>query len=284
MEKYIADEKFFRNWGIDMNQFKESEPITNGEDTPYYVINSVIRTLEIINCLSELGEASVSDVSNYLKITKSTVHRFLASMKYAGYLDQNPDNQKYRLSIKLFEIGNKIIDRVYINDIAKPVMQDLAEITGETVNLGILDKLEVVYIEKSVSHNSLRMDCPIGGRDPAYCTGLGKALLAYLPEAELDRYLAQGKLQPKTVNTIIDPAVLKEELKLVRQRGYAIDKEELTKGINCIAAPIMNNENKAVAAISISAPKVRINKESFELSKKFLLEAAQKISRQLGAK
>lgn len=267
-----------------MSQVRDIESLDNGEETPYFVINSVIRTLEIINCLSELGEASVTDVSNYLKITKSTIHRFLASMKYAGFLEQNPENQKYKLSIKLFEIGNRVIERVNISSVAKPIMQELAEITGETVNLGIIDRLEVVYIEKSVSHNSLRMDCPIGGRDPAYCTGLGKALLAYLPEEQIDKFLAEGQLEPRTVNTIVDPVALKEELKMIRENGYSVDKEELSRGINCIAAPIMNNENKVVAAISISAPKVRINKTTFEFAKKAVVDAARRISKQMGAK
>ena len=134
-----------------MNQVRSLETVNQGEETPYYVINSVIRTLEIINCLSQLGEASVSDLSNCLKMTKSTIHRFLASMKYAGFLEQNPENQKYRLSIKLFEIGNRVIGRLNISEIAKPIMLELAEKTGETVNLAILDGFEVVYIEKCES-------------------------------------------------------------------------------------------------------------------------------------
>ncbi|HHZ16567.1 MAG TPA: IclR family transcriptional regulator [Clostridia bacterium] len=267
-----------------MNQVRSLETVNQGEETPYYVINSVIRTLEIINCLSQLGEASVSDVSNCLKMTKSTIHRFLASMKYAGFLEQNPENQKYRLSIKLFEIGNRVIGRLNISEIAKPIMLELAEKTGETVNLAILDGFEVVYIEKCVSQNCLRMDCDIGGRDPAYCTGLGKAMLAFLPEEELDRHLASEKLQAKTINTITVPQALKAELKTIRENGYAVDKEELIQGINCLAAPIRNNENKVVAAISISAPKVRVNKMVFEANKQLLLEAAQLISRKMGAK
>lgn len=253
-------------------------------ETPYFVINSVIRTLDIINCLSQRGEASVSDVSNCLKINKSTVHRFLASMKYAGFLEQNQENQKYRLSIKLFEIGNRVIERVSISEIAKPIMQALAEKTGETVNLGILDHYEVVYIEKCVSHNNLRMDCPIGGRDPAYCTALGKALLSFQPEEKIKLFLAENSLQGKTVNTITEPAAFLEELKLIRQNGFAVDREELIRGINCIAAPILNNENKAIAAMSISAPKVRITKTGFEANTQELIVATQEISRQMGAK
>ena len=253
-------------------------------ETPYFVINSVIRTLDIINCLSQLGEASVSDVSNCLKINKSTIHRFLASMKYAGFLEQNQENQKYRLSIKLFEIGNRVIARVSISEIAKPIMQVLAERTGETVNLGILDRYEVVYIEKSVSHNNLRMDCPIGGRDPAYCTALGKALLSFQPEEKIKQFLTENSLQGKTANTITEPAALLEELNLIREKGYAVDREELIRGINCIAAPILNNENKAIAAMSISAPKVRINKTVLEANIQELITATQEISRQMGAR
>ena len=150
--------------------------------------------------MSELGEASVSDISNYLKIT-STAHRF-GKHKYAGYLNQNPDNQKYRLSIRLFEIGNKIIDRVILMILAKPVMQSWRN-NRETVNLGILDKLEVVYIEKCQS-KQFTDGLPDWGRDPAYCTGLGKALLACCGSGT-DRYLAENCGENR--NTIINPAV-----------------------------------------------------------------------------
>jgi len=253
-------------------------------EKPYFIINSVVRTLNIIEYLGQKGEASVSDISNYFKVNKSTAHRFLASMKYAGFLEQNVDNQKYMLSFKLFEIGNKVLEGLNIREIAKPVMHELCEKTGETINLGILDKGDVVYIEKELSKNNLRLDCPIGGRDPIHSTALGKAIFAFQPTELIEEYIKGKGLIKKTPNTITDTKKFLEELENVRKNKYAIDNEGIVLGVFCIAVPIFDCDNKVIAAISVSTPTSRMNEKNFEEFKRELIRASQKLSTKLGAK
>jgi IclR family KDG regulon transcriptional repressor len=251
---------------------------------PYFLINSVVRTLNFIEYLSEKGEVSVSDCSNHFNINKSTAHRFLASMKHVGFVDQNPENQKYKLSLKIFEIGNKIISNLNFREVAKPIMMELGEQTGETINLGIIDNFDVVYIEKVLSKNALRLDSPIGGRDPVHSTALGKAIIAFRPSDYVEEYVKTKGLSKSTKNTITNVEKFYTELKIIREKGYAIDAEETMIGLQCVSAPIFNNKNKAVAAISISSPTQRLNKEIIAKYTQLVKDAATKISKQLGAR
>lgn len=252
-------------------------------DQPYFLINSVTRTLEIIDYLSKRGEASVSEVSEYLKVNMSTAHRFLASIKYYGYAEQNPINQKYKLSLKVFEVGNRVIESLDLRDIAKPYMYELADKSGETINLGIMDKYHVVYIDKVLSKNALRLDSPIGARDKMHATGLGKAMIAFYPKNFVESYIKEVGLTKVTDKTIVNKKQFMDELKKIRKEGYAIDSEETAVGLVCIAAPIFNRENKPIASISVSALKDRLNQEDLKKHKERILEIANELSIQLGS-
>jgi IclR family KDG regulon transcriptional repressor len=253
-------------------------------EEPYFLINSTVRTLKILEYLSKKKEASVSEVSSYLNVNKSTAHRFLASMKHVGFVDQNSENQKYKLSLKVFEIGNRVVEGLNLREIAKPVMHELSDLTGETVNLGIIDNYDVVYIEKVLSKNTLRQDCPIGGRDKIHATALGKAMIAFKPSEYVEKYVEKKGLIKVTERTITETEAFYTELRNIRKNGYSIDSEETMIGLSCIAAPIFNNENKAIAAISISSPTNRLGQRNIEMFKDEIIKASQIISSQMGAK
>jgi IclR family KDG regulon transcriptional repressor len=253
-------------------------------EEPYFLINSTVRTLKILEYLSKTKEASVSEVSSYLNVNKSTAHRFLASMKHVGFVDQNSENQKYKLSLKVFEIGNRVVEGLNLREIAKPVMHELSDLTGETVNLGIIDNYDVVYIEKVLSKNTLRQDCPIGGRDKIHATALGKAMIAFKPSEYVEKYVEKKGLIKVTERTITETEAFYTELRNIRKNGYSIDSEETMIGLSCIAAPIFNNENKAIAAISISSPTNRLGQRNIEMFKDEIIKASQLISSQMGAK
>lgn len=250
---------------------------------PYFLINSVVRTLNFLEYLGEKGEVSVSECSSHFNINKSTAHRFLASMKYVGFVDQNPENQKYKLSLKVFEIGNKVIENLNFREVAKPIMHELGDKTGETINLGIIDNYDVVYIEKVLSKNALRLDSPIGGRDPVHSTALGKAIIAFKSLEYIEEYIKIKGLTEFTKNTITNVEKFYTELKSIREKGYAIDAEETMIGLQCVSAPIFNIENKVVASISISSPKQRLDKDILTSYIELVKEAARRISKQLGA-
>lgn len=219
-----------------------------------------------------------------LTLIKLTAHRFLASMKHVGFVDQNPENQKYKLSLKVFEIGNKIVEDLNLREVAKPIMQELGDKTGETINLGIIDNYDVVYIEKVLSKNTLRQDSPIGGRDRIHSTAMGKAIVAFKPLEYVEEYIETKGLTKVTKNTITDVEKLYTELKSVRKKGYATDTEETVIGLSCVAAPIFNNENKVVASISISSPEQRLDKHIMTSYKETIRDAAMRISKQMGAR
>ena len=191
------------------------------EKKPYYLIQSVVRTLQIIEYLSQKGEASVKEVAEYIGENKTTAHRFLSSIKHEGFLEQNYENKKYKLSLKLFEIGNKIVDTLDLRMIARPILQELSVFSLQTVNLGILNKGDIVYIDKAISGNNLRLDSPIGGRDPAHCTAMGKSILAFLSKGTQENYVNEYGLIGRTPHTITDTEDFFRELESIKQVGYA---------------------------------------------------------------
>jgi DNA-binding IclR family transcriptional regulator len=153
---------------------------------------------------------------------------------------------------------------------------------GETVHLAVLDRTEVLYIERVEALRSLTMGSKLGGRNPVYCTALGKAILAYSPDIEVEQILAACRMEARTRNTFTSALALKRELERIRDRGYAIDDEEIEDGIRCVSAPILNSVNRAVAAISVSGPSSRITPNRFELIGKTIVKAARELSAHVG--
>ena len=254
------------------------------EKKPYYLIQSVVRTLQIIEYLSEKGESSVKEVADYIEENKTTAHRFLSSIKHEGYIEQDSESKKYKLSLRLFEIGNRIVDNLDLRVIARPILQELSAVSLQTINLGILNKGDIVYIDKAISGNNLRLDSPIGGRDPAHCTAMGKSILAFLSKGTQENYVNEYGLSMRTPNTITKPPDFFQELNLVKQQGYALDREEIVLGVECVAAPIFDNRINPIAAISISMPNNSENMRRMEEYKNQIVIAAKKISINLGAK
>jgi len=159
-------------------------------------------------------------------------------------------------------------------------MEELSKKYNEAINLAKLDKDEIIYIHKIESFTTLKLDLKLGSRHPAYCTGLGKALLAYLEEDELSFYLERVELKKFTSNTITHREKLKQELILIKQQGYSFDKEEYTEGVCCLAAPVRDYTNKVCAALSIAIPLVRLKSNEKTFMIKDIISAADSISYQ----
>jgi len=246
------------------------------------LVQSVIKIISLFEVLSKQEEMGLTDISKNIKVHKSTAYRFLTSLKELGYVRQNPENEKYSLSLRLFEVGSEVLARLNEREEALPVMKKLAEQTQETIHLGMLDGEEVVYIDKMDSPQTLRMYSKIGRRSPAYCTALGKVLLAWATPEIVTHLLGRDNLYRFTEHTIIEPYRIKEELHRVRERGYAEDNEGHEMGICCIAAPIRNLKGEVTAAISIALPKLRFQAERLPYLQKLVVEAAREISSHLG--
>lgn len=247
-------------------------------------IQSVARALKILDLLSTSnGEMALAEIAVKLGLPKSTVHGILSTLRDFEYVEQSPFTGKYRLGLRLFELGNAVARNWDLRTIAGPHIQKLLEELKETVHLVILDKGEVLYIDKREYHDaSLRIVSQVGMRLPAHCTGVGKVLLAYLPPKEVKRIISQKGLPRYTKNTITDAKKLEEELAKIREQGYAVDNEEIMDSLRCIAAPIRDNTGKVSAAISVSGPVTRMCGEKFDLAVKKVTETAQSISKELG--
>lgn len=245
-------------------------------------IQSIDRAVMVLKCFSEKSrELKLSDVANELGLNKSTVHGIITTLKYHGLIDQNEENQKYRLGLYLLELGNIISNSLDIRKIAAPIINDICSKIEETVHLGTLDNMEVVYIDKQESNQSMRIFTTIGTRNPAYCTGIGKSMLAYVEPELLIKSLPE-KLEKITPNTITEKAELLNELNFIRENGYALDNEENIEGLTCIASPIFDHTGCAKYAISVSGPTIRMTKDKIAETIKLVKDSTVEISSRLG--
>lgn len=249
-----------------------------------YILQTVERALLVLEALSLKAEGcGVTQLANEVNLNKSTVFRILYTLQQNGYVEQIPGSEKYQLSIKLIHLGSNILDRMDLREIAKPYLQLLLDDTKETVHLGILDKNEVVYIEKfeSIEH-SIRMYSQVGKRVPVHCSAMGKVLLSDFSNDKIKEILKNKILKKYTNSTICDIDKLISEISIIRTRGYAFDNEEHEIGVCCIAAPVYDISNHIVASISLSIPIIYFTEDRIPFLIKKLRKTAKIISRQLG--
>ena len=254
---------------------------------PTNLVQTIERASSILDILGQSSQGiSIRELSAKLKLPKGTTHRLLSSLSYFGYVRQDPKTKDYFLGLKFVELGQILLSQLDLRKEAEPFLRDLAERTKETIHLVILDRNEIVYIDKvetDQNPSGLKMASRIGLRNPAHSSAVGKMILANFSEEELQSFFKEKSLLRRTENTITDPIQLREHLKSVRKQGYAVDDEENEKGIRCVAAPIYNETGKTVAAISITAPAFRVTRKIIqETLKKEVMETALKISRRLG--
>ena len=247
----------------------------------YFFISSLAKGLKVLELLAEKDELSVSAVAESIGLNRAGSHRFLATLKELGYVEKNEGN-RYRLTFKLLGLGMKVANRFEIRRVALPFMQELSLAFRETVNLGFWDGKGILHLDKVESREILRMDTPIGSHAPAYCTALGKTILAHLPMYDLSIYLSRIKLKPHGPNTITSKKQLREEIEKIRQRGYAVDDEELAPGLRCAAAPVFDHTGRANYAISVSGPSMRMTSQRIEIIQPRLRTVCAKLSEQLG--
>ena len=246
------------------------------------LVSAVGRTMAVLEALAEHPEESgVSEIAQKLEMSKSTVYRFLQSLKARGYVVQDAED-RYRLSVRLFELGAQALPHLDIVREAEPGMRRINELTGETVHLGILDEGSIVYVHKIDSKYNLRMYSRIGRRAPLYCTGIGKVLMAWLKEDELLAHLREESFERRTANTLTSIDEYLQELAVVRQQGYGEDHEEFEDNMRCLSAPIRDRFGHVIGGMSVSFPCFRFREELKQDYVKQLMEASQQVSSQLG--
>ncbi len=254
---------------------------TNGA-RPSGFIQSVDRALSILEYFSlDRPEGGVSDIARTLGLNKSTAFGILCTLERRGYVEQNPETGRYRLGLKMLEMGNIKLAGFDLTRAAHPILRELADRMEETVHLAIYDRGEVVYIDKVEADNAITISSFIGKRNPSYCTGVGKCLLAFQRDEEIERIILEG-LPARTARTITDPAAFRKELAAIRETGRGHDEEEFVAGLFCAAAPVRDNRGNVCAAISVSAPTIRTSREKALLMSDAVDRAARTISTTLG--
>lgn len=257
-------------------------PQSKTTDSPYkvQVLDRALAALAIL--ANSSSDCSLAELCPAMKLHKSTVHRLMMVLEQHRLVVKNPETGRYRLGLRLYELGSRAIDGLDLRGRARPFLDRLQAEFDETVFFCILDEGQVFYVEKVESKRSVRTACTVGSRAPAYCTAVGKAMLAELPEAEVNKIVRRWGLKPVTPNTITTTRALKAELKAVRSRGYAIDDEEKEEGLRCVGAAVRSHSGKLAAAMSVSGPAFRMTKERVPEIGRALMEAAAKLSAELG--
>jgi IclR family transcriptional regulator, KDG regulon repressor len=252
------------------------------KDPTDYNVRAVERALQILNCFDDSHpERGLTEISQFVDLHKATTHRIVTTLVNNGYLERTADNLKYRLGLRLANLGFKVISRMDVRKEALPLMTELIKQWDETVDLSVFDNGEVLYIEVLRGNRALQIAAEVGQRLPAYCTASGKVFLASLPEADLEAARGQpmSSHTPKTVNSW---NALRKQLEEVRTKGFAVDDEEMEVGILAISAPVRDQTGKVVAAISIPCPLNRMTSERKNEIATSLLTTTHAVSRRLG--
>lgn len=246
---------------------------------------AVLKVFAVLETLVEDQTASLAEISQRAMTSKTTAHRLMQTMVDLGYVEQDPDTERYGLTLKLFSLGARALsDRADLLRVADRVMGRLSRKTGESINLGVLDAREhkVTYIHKYDSAWSLSMRSTLGLRNPLHSTSLGKALMAWRNPEEVRDHLDAMDMQKLAPGTITDPAVYLEQLALTRERGYAEEIEESEAGVRCLATPVLNHLGQSVAAISVAFPLFRFDENQREDYIELLTGAGQEASEAFG--
>lgn len=249
------------------------------------LVQTIVRANNLLESLSKAPKGlSLGELAEKVDLPKGTTHRLVSSLTYFNYVKQNPSSRRYSLGFKLVSLRNKVLDQFDLRNESRPFLFELAQKAQETTHLAVLDNDKALYIDKiQFSSDGLHMASRIGLRAPLHCTAVGEILLAHMPQTLIERIIEQKDLPRRTIRTLTNAEQLKSHLQRIKRQGYAIDNEEDCEGVRCVAAPVHNMKGKVVAAISISAPAVRLTMAIARKSMKPLaMETAKKISNQFG--
>ncbi len=246
-------------------------------------LQSVERAINILKLFSlSKPEWGVSELGREMHLHKSIVSRLLRTLEQGGLLSQDPQTERYRLSVNLISLAAQVVSLLDVREISRPWLRQLAEACKETVNLSVLESGRVINIDQCLPQSrEIKSTGWVGQSMPPHATAAGKVLMCYLPEAELDRLLRRG-LAHLTPRTIVSPPTLRRELERVREQGYAVAREELEAGLNAVAAPVWDHRGMAVASVNIAGPAYRLTPQMFPKLAVQLKQVTGEISEQLG--
>jgi IclR family KDG regulon transcriptional repressor len=239
----------------------------------------VLRLLELFRPGER--DLNLTQISERLVLPKSSVHRLLDTLIEHEFIERDAATRRYRLGLRVFEIGSVAIHERGLHGAAHPIVEQLAVSTSETCHLAVLSGTEAVYVYKIDGASSIIMSSRVGGRAPCYCTSIGKVLIAWSGNEIIMRVVHSG-FHAFTPNTISTAVRLSAELERVRRKGYALDLEEFERGLRCIAAPVRDQTGNVVAALGLAGPAGRLNSERLRTLAEPVMASADAVSRNLG--
>lgn len=250
---------------------------------PLYRIQALERAFSVIDVLADSDRAiGLVDLSKRVGLHKSTVHRLIMVLERHGYVERDNVLGTYRLGWKLCELGMRTVAKLDYPIVARPFLEDLVELTGETAHLGVMRSGEVYSLVNVESSRQVRSPATVGRRNAVHCTSLGKAILAFANPQETERFLSTALLKSFTPKTITQPEQFREELQKVQKLGYAMDDEEVEEGLRCVGAPVRDYSGKVIAAISIAGPTSRLTLDRMDVVSGHVIRVAAQLSERLG--
>lgn len=245
-------------------------------------VRSVERALDILLCFSlEKPTLSLTQIAEQVGMHKSTIHRLLTTLEAKRFVTRDKTTGIYRLGFRFLELGSIMLQDIDINRWAQSYLQHLSTLSGETVDLAVLDGDHVVYLQVVNSHQRVKIAAAVGEQLPVYCTATGKAFLAYLSEYQVEEILAKGMVK-HTEHTVVSHSDLYKDLQKIRERGFSISKEEYEKDINAVAAPILDDNGCPIAVIAIVGPSFRLSDDCMMMLGQAIMETTCTIAREVG--
>ncbi len=264
---------------------RRGRPVKAGGGEGSTQVQSLSRALGLLEHLAAAERGiSLTDLAKRARLAPSTTHRLLATLDQHGFAELDTERGLWFVGVRTFVVGNAFLTHRDFIASARPFMRRLMEESGESVNLGILDDGEVVFLSQVECGEMMRIFVRLGGRVPAHASGVGKALLAALSEADVNDILEQRGLQRFTDNTLDARAILREDLASVRGRGYAYDDEEHAVGLRCVASTLHDELGAPLAAISLSGPRARITDRRVDVLGRLVRDTADRITAALGGR
>ena len=247
-------------------------------------IKTLGKLIDVLDCFSTTDRSlSVSDIARRSSLPRSTAHRAIMALKEVGFLEQDRAREEYRLGLRLFQLGTTVLNSMDLQRVARPFVEALSTLARASVHLCVFDGERMVFVERSLgdpsgpSNDTITMEI-----SPCFCTSVGKAALAFQPDAIIEKVIASG-LIAYTPSTMTRPDQLRAELGAIRARGYALDREEHRINIRCVGAPISNSAGRVLAAVSASGPAHRMTEEMQHMLAPYVVGHADAISRRLGS-
>jgi len=245
---------------------------------------SLQKALRILVYMGELApEAGVTQLASELGLTKGTVHRLLKAMERFELIERNAESERYRLGLKLYQLGNKAVESRTLRSEARRLLLEMSRRSRESVSLAVPTPGGVTCLDRlDSSHTIINVCTPVGTMFPPHCTAAGKAILAYMTEGEIHEIIRRHPLRQYTQFTITQLPDLKENLRLIRQRGYSVDHQELERGLSGVAAPVLSAHERVIAAVGIAGPTLRFRGKELVQKVSLVTEIAARLAMALG--